>query len=60
MTVAEAGQYIMEGHFAPGSMLPKVQACIQFIAHGGREALITSPEALAVALEGRGGTRVVA
>ncbi|MGD0813143.1 MAG: carbamate kinase [Verrucomicrobiota bacterium] len=60
ITVAEARQYITEGHFAPGSMLPKVQACIQFIEQGGREALITCPEALAVALEGRGGTRVVA
>lgn len=60
MTLAEARQYIMEGHFAPGSMLPKVQACIWFIEQGGREALITCPEALPVALEGRSGTRVVA
>jgi carbamate kinase len=60
MTLAEARRYILEGHFAPGSMLPKVQACIQFIEHGGREALITCPEALSVALEGRGGTRVAA
>jgi carbamate kinase len=60
MTLAEARQYILEGHFAPGSMLPKVQACIQFIEQGGREALITCPEALSVALEGRGGTRVAA
>jgi carbamate kinase len=58
MTVAQAGQYISEGHFKPGSMLPKVQACIQFIESGGDEALITRPEALSDALAGRSGTRV--
>ena len=60
MTLAEARRYVLEGHFAPGSMLPKVQACIQFIELGGREALITCPEALSAALEGGSGTRVVA
>lgn len=59
MTVAEAKQYIKEGHFKPGSMLPKVQACIQFIENGGTEALITCPEVLPAALEGKTGTRVV-
>jgi carbamate kinase len=58
MTLAEAKQYIQEGHFKPGSMLPKVQACVQFIEAGGAEALITSPEALPAALEGKTGTRV--
>jgi carbamate kinase len=59
MTLAEARQYIVEGHFAPGSMLPKVEACMWFIEQSGREALITSSEALLAALEGRSGTRVV-
>jgi carbamate kinase len=58
MTVAEAKQYMSEGHFKPGSMLPKVQACVQFIEQGGREALITSPEVLPAALAGKTGTRV--
>jgi len=58
MTIAEAGQYIAQGHFKPGSMLPKVQACVQFIENGGSEALITCPEALSDALAGRSGTRV--
>src|SRR5512142_1748190 len=40
MTIAEARRYISEGHFHPGSMLPKIQACLQFIEDGGREALI--------------------
>ena len=59
MTVAEAKQYITEGHFKPGSMLPKVQACVQFLENGGKEALITSPEALPAALAGKTGTRIV-
>jgi carbamate kinase len=60
MTVAEARQYITEGHFKPGSMLPKVQACVQFIEQGGTEALITCPETLSAALAGKTGTRIVA
>ena len=59
MTTAEARQYMSEGHFQAGSMLPKIQACLQFIVSGGLEALITSPEALCAALEGKTGTRIV-
>ncbi|HUJ08889.1 MAG TPA: carbamate kinase [Verrucomicrobiae bacterium] len=59
MTVAEAKQYITQGHFKPGSMLPKIQACIQFIESGGHEALITCPEKLPDALAGRTGTRLM-
>ena len=43
MTLAEAEEYIKQGQFAPGSMLPKVQSCMEFVAsntHGGT-ALIT-------------------
>ena len=60
MTVAAAKHYISEGQFEPGSMLPKVEACIQFIEHGGREAVITSAEALSAALDGKTGTRIIA
>jgi len=60
MSVAEATRYIAEGHFQPGSMLPKVEACIRFIEGGGMEAYITSPESLAGVFEGRSGTRIVA
>ncbi|MDU4960888.1 MAG: carbamate kinase [Sporomusaceae bacterium] len=43
ISVAEAERYITEGHFAPGSMLPKVEAAIRFARSGpGREAIITS------------------
>ncbi len=59
MTVAEAKKYIKEGHFAPGSMLPKVQAIIQYLENGGKKALITDPEHIGEALEGKTGTWIV-
>lgn len=59
ITVAEAKQYIGEGHFAPGSMLPKIKACIKFIENGGEKALITDPENIPRALAGETGTWIV-
>ena len=59
MTPAEAEQYLAEGHFAPGSMGPKIRASIKFLKEGGREALITSPENIERALAGETGTRIV-
>ncbi|MDR3456545.1 MAG: carbamate kinase [Verrucomicrobiae bacterium] len=59
LTVAEARRYLAQGHFKPGSMLPKIEACLQFIQGGGREAVITCPEVLSAAVDGRTGTRVV-
>lgn len=57
MTCAEAEQYCKEGHFAPGSMLPKVQAAMSFAKTGG-EAIIASLENAAAALRGESGTKV--
>ncbi len=59
MTVAEAKQYIEEGHFAPGSMLPKIQAIIKYLENGGKKALITDPENIGNALEGKTGTWIL-
>ena len=59
MTVAEAEQYIAEGHFAPGSMLPKVQAIVKFLKEGGKKALITDPPNIQRALRGETGTWIV-
>jgi carbamate kinase len=59
MTVAEAKQYLEEGHFAPGSMKPKVEACIQFIEQGGEKALVTDPPNIPRALNGETGTWIV-
>jgi carbamate kinase len=52
----ELKQYVKEGHFAPGSMLPKIQAAIEFIENGGEEVIITSPEYLKDALNYKIGT----
>ncbi len=59
MTLDEARGYMQEGHFHAGSMGPKIQAIIQFLEGGGREALITNPENLERALQGETGTRIV-
>lgn len=57
MTVHEAIKYIDEGHFAPGSMLPKVMAAIKFARRfPGKKAIITSLDKAVSALEGEDGT----
>ena len=60
ISVAEAEQYCQEGHFAPGSMLPKVQAAMTFAqSKPGRRALITLLEKARDGIEGRTGTVIV-
>lgn len=59
VTVAELKQYDAEGHFAPGSMKPKIEAVIAFLEAGGRRAIITNPENIARALAGETGTHIV-
>jgi len=60
MTLAEAKAYLAEGvHFAKGSMAPKIQAIINFLEAGGKEALVTNPENIGRALRGETGTRIV-
>jgi len=59
MTVSEARRYIAEGHFKPGSMLPKVEAMIEFVVAGGGQAVLTDPEHLVQGLAGETGTRIV-
>ncbi|MBN2228519.1 MAG: carbamate kinase [Candidatus Thorarchaeota archaeon] len=56
----QAQQYIQEGHFAPGSMLPKIESCVEFIKNGGEMAIITDPPNISRALRGETGTRIVA
>ena len=57
LTLAEAAQYEAEGHFAPGSMLPKVQACMKFVrANPDKKAIITSLDKAVEALNGKTGT----
>lgn len=60
ITVDEAKQYMEEGHFAPGSMLPKVQAGVEFAESGkGRTALITLLQKAKDGVNGATGTRII-
>ena len=60
ITVEEARQYMGEGHFAPGSMLPKVQAAVEFAeSKEGRDALITLLEKAKDGILGKTGTKIV-
>jgi carbamate kinase len=59
LTLAEAKQYLAQGHFAKGSMGPKIEAIIKFLEQGGKQALITNPENIERALQGKTGTYVV-
>lgn len=59
MTLTEARQYMEAGHFAPGSMLPKIEAATEFVHLGGPLAIITDPPNLTRALRGETGTRIV-
>ncbi len=57
MSLKEAAQYVEEGQFAPGSMLPKVEAAMKFArTFPGKKAIITSLEKAIDALEGKTGT----
>lgn len=60
MTLSELKGYLAEGgHFAEGSMAPKMRAVVQFLEAGGERALITNPENIAKAIAGDTGTWIV-
>jgi len=58
ISAAEARALYDAGQFPKGSMGPKIDAALKFVEAGGREVLITDPESLAAALEGKSGTYV--
>jgi len=58
VSLPEIKRYLEEGHFKPGSMKPKIEAIIQFLENGGEKAIITSPENLLSAFEGKAGTTI--
>jgi carbamate kinase len=60
LRAAELARHATDGQFAPGSMLPKVQAVLRFLAQGGHRAVITTPELSEKALAGEIGTQVTA
>ncbi|MBT6613964.1 MAG: carbamate kinase, partial [Deltaproteobacteria bacterium] len=59
LTLSETRQYIDEGHFAKGSMLPKMRAIVEFLEQGGEKAIIAQPEHLKQAVQGEIGTWIV-
>jgi carbamate kinase len=60
VNIADAEQYLKEGHFATGSMLPKVESVINFLKNGGKHAIIAPPWDLEKAVRGDCGTHFVA
>lgn len=59
VTVEEMTCYRKEGHFSKGAMLPKVDAALQFVQHGGRRAVITSVTNIEAAVTGQTGTEFI-
>lgn len=60
VSVRDLTAYEAEGHFARGSMAPKIDAVLRFLAHGGKRAIVAHLTEAAQALEGTAGTHVVA
>ena len=58
LSLEEARRHLRDGQFPPGSMGPKIEAALDFLAGGGEEALITSIEGFTDALQGKIGTRI--
>lgn len=54
-----AREYLAAGHFSEGSMKPKIEAALDFLAGGGRHVAITDPEHLAAAVDGTAGTHIL-
>ena len=59
LILSEAQHYLEEGHFAKGSMEPKIRAAIEYLQHGGKAVLITRPEMITRALAGETGTWIL-
>jgi len=59
ITVDEAEALLREGAFPPGSMGPKMQACINFVRNGGKRAVIGSMNEIEDAVNGKSGTIIV-
>ena len=60
ITASEIKKYMEEGHFAAGSMKPKIRAALGFLEHGGSRVVISSPGNLISALNGEAGTTITA
>jgi len=58
VSLDEIEDYYGQGHFPPGSMGPKIEAAVEFLEAGGKEVIITSPDLVGAAMEGKAGTRI--
>ncbi len=58
ITLADAKKYLAEGHFAKGSMEPKIKAVIEYLENGGKKAIITDPPNIMRAINGETGTTI--
>lgn len=59
LTMDQCNKYKDEDQFAKGSMLPKIEASIQFLQNGGKKVIITSPDSLFAAVQGETGTHII-
>jgi carbamate kinase len=59
ISIEETKQYVAEGHFPPGSMLPKIEASLSFLESNGSRVIITNPESLKDAIIEKAGTHIV-
>ena len=59
ITVDQVEEYMKQGHFEVGSMLPKIQGSLRFLKKGGEKAIITKPDNLGRAILGKCGTHIV-
>ena len=59
LTIEQARRHLAAGEFPPGSMGPKIEAALEFVARGGRECIITSAEQAARAVRGEAGTHII-
>jgi carbamate kinase len=59
VTLEQAQRYLKEGHFAPGSMKPKIEAAMQVVLNCGARSVITSIEDIEQAVAGKAGTEVI-
>lgn len=58
VTAAQLAHHLDRAHFAPGSMAPKIEACLEFIRDGGNRAVITSIESIRGGVNGTEGTQI--
>ncbi|CRK81874.1 carbamate kinase [Neobacillus massiliamazoniensis] len=59
ITVEVTKKYVLENHFAPGSMLPKIEASLNFLEKNGTRVIITNPESLKDAINENAGTHII-